>query len=672
MKIALVFPPFYLESMYNLPPLGLVNLASSINDLDHKVELIDFVLSIRQGTLSLGKNLYEDCASMILEKEPDLVGFSAQCATYPSVIQISRILKEKNRRIKIVAGGHNASFLDMETIEKFPYFDSFIRGEGEITFRELINSYEEGGIGEGIPGVTYREGGKIIRNRDRDLISDLDTLPAPDYSILPPFSVYRDACNLPRSIAILEVGRGCPYNCIYCSESIMWQRRCRTFSVPRLVNEMMNLSKNFGAECFLLAYDQFTSDRAFVESFCRSVIEKGLHHLPWYCISRLDSVDASLLKLMKDAGCESMCYGIDSGSKRTLAFIRKRIDKKILHQRVIETAEQGLIPTLSFVIGFPEEEKEDIDQTLELALMAGIVGNNNPLIQMPTVLPGTDLHKRYKDLLIRRVDTYFALGLEFDNGRRLESDEKLINSDPSVFSSFYNLPCPGLSLQKLNIISSYFSLMVQFFPKTFFLLCRECDESVSDLFINWFKWVNIHLKRKEYINIPRDFYLHFEDFVSELLEEKGTINTPHIYDIIKYEKISLEAAGVTEENQDFTLDIKNLKDLMPRKNNKVIIAKFDFDISVIIIDLKEGIYNKRYPNKETFLSFMQEEDILDVYEIDLFTKDFLESSDGKNDFDNICEELFPRYGKEMTWEKFYKSCVESLEMLVKMGFIVMH
>ena len=124
MKIVLVFPPFYLESMYNLPPLGLINLASSINDLNHSVEIIDFALSIRQRSLSLGKNIYEDCASIILERDPDLVGFSAQCTTYPSVIQISRILREKKRHIKIVAGGHNASFLDMETMDKFPYFAS--------------------------------------------------------------------------------------------------------------------------------------------------------------------------------------------------------------------------------------------------------------------------------------------------------------------------------------------------------------------------------------------------------------------------------------------------------------------------------------------------------------------------------------------------------------------
>ena len=258
--------------------------------------------------------------------------------------------------------------------------------------------------------MTFSGDGGIKRNPDRRLIESLDELPFPDYRFAESFDVYRDVCGIPRSIAILEVGRGCPHRCIYCSESLMWRRRTRQFSPSRLVAEMEDLHRNHGAECFLLAYDQFTAQKGFVASFCHEVIEAGLSHLPWYCISRLDTVDGPVLDLMKKAGCESMCYGIDSGSKRTLHFIRKQIDPHILYQRVAETAERGIIPTLSFVIGFPEEEREDIDETLLLALRTGIIGNNHPLIQLPTVLQGTDLYTQYRDRLVRCVDTYFRPG----------------------------------------------------------------------------------------------------------------------------------------------------------------------------------------------------------------------------------------------------------------------
>jgi radical SAM superfamily enzyme YgiQ (UPF0313 family) len=669
MKIVLVFPPFFLEPMYNLPPLGLISLATGLKDSAHEVVVIDFVLEIRRKSLKMGKHIYEDCADRILAEGPQVVGFAAQCTTYPSVIQIGKIIKDRRPDIKVVIGGHNASFVDQPTLERFPFVDSIVRGEGEVTFKELVSAYAAGRNEEGVDGVTYRHGNDVFRNEDRRLIADPDGLPLPDYSFLPPLSVYRDACELPRSIAILEVGRGCPYHCVYCSESIMWRRSTRTFSVSRLVKEMENLHKNFGAECFLLAYDQFTAKRDFVESFCRKVIEKELDHLPWYCISRLDSVDASLLELMKRAGCESMCYGIDSGSKKTLSFIRKKIDKGILYQRVVETADQGIIPTLSFIIGFPEEEEKDIDETLVLALRAGIVGNNNPLIQLPTVLPGTDLHSRYRDRLVREVDTYFAMGLEFDEGRRLKSDEEMIDSHPSLFSSFYNLPCPGKSLEELNLIATYFPLVVRFYPKTFLLLSLDYGESVSGLFMQWLHWLRAKLKREALSLSPQDCYLHFGHFVSDTMKRKGLPTRGHLSEILRYEGISLKMGKFSSENKAFYIDLDKIREFKPEKNDKMMIQAFDFDIPVIILDLKAGRFRDKYPQKRTLLLFRQEDDILDVAEINAFSKDFLELCDGKSTLKVIAGKLFSRYGRDMKPGDFLDSCVEAAQIFGEQGLL---
>jgi radical SAM superfamily enzyme YgiQ (UPF0313 family) len=669
MKIALIFPPFYLESLYNLPPLGLVNLATALKGHPHQVVVMDFVLAIRQGALKMGRALYDDCAEMILEQAPDVVGFSAQCTTYPCIIQISEGIKQRKPDTRIVLGGHNASFLDRETLERFPVIDAIVRGEGEVTFKELVTAYEEGKDETGITGVTFRHGKDIVRNRERELVPDLDKFPTPDYSFLPSFSQYRDACSLPRSIAIIEVGRGCPHQCIYCSESILWRRRTRTFSPSRLVSEMKNLHENHEAECFLLAYDQFTANRRFVESFCRKVIENELNHLPWYCISRLDSLDSSLLALMREAGCESMCYGIDSGSKKTLAFIRKNINHEILYSRVVETADQGIIPTLSFVIGFPEEERRDIDETLTLALRSGIVGNSNPLIQLPTVLPGTDLHIRYGKRLVRKADTYFALGLEFDGGKRLESDEELINADPMIFSSFYNLPCPGLPIEELNLIAQYFPLMVQLYPKSFLLLSLEYKESISGLFISWLKWAKGYLKREQITLSPKDCYLHFRDFVSELMIERGEPERRHLPEVLRYENVAIEVARSSGESRPFHIDLHHMKEFKPMADENAIVEEFDFDLPVIILDMKNGNFQESYYAEKTVLIFQQEGDILDVYEINPFVRDFLETCDGKTDLSAILRQLFTRHGGDMKEEDFFDSCAEGVKSLGEKGLI---
>lgn len=663
MNISLVFPPFFLSSMYNLPPLGLINLATSLKDSPHQVRVVDLVLAIRQGTLKMGGNMYDNCADIILEQDPDIVGFSAQCTTYPAILQISKRLKHTKSAIQIVLGGHNASFLDTETLDAFSSVDVIISGEGEITFREWVTCCDEMRQPIGIPGITWRNGRHIIRNEPRELISDLDTLPLPDYSLLPPFSAYRDACQLPRSIAILEVGRGCPHRCIYCSESLMWRRKTRTFSVSRLVEEMETLHIRFGAECFLLAYDQFTANRSFVEAFCHLVIQKGINHIPWYCISRLDSVDAPLLQLMREAGCESMCYGIDSGSRKTLSFIRKQIRPNILYERVVETATQGIIPTLSFVVGFPEEEREDIDQTLTLALRAGIAGNNNPLIQMPTVLPGTDLHKRYGNALIRVVDTYFALGLEFDEGRRLETDENLINAHPFIFSSFYNLPCRGVPLEELGRITSYFPYMVQLYPRSFLILAIEYALSVSDLFSDWLKWLQ-HRKKEPLMELtPQDTYAYFNSFVKDLMKKKGPPTRRYLFDLLRYETIAISVAKASFQQKPIHIDIHRAKALKPLKQSKIRVESFDFDLPVIIFDLKKGIFNASYTPKKTVLTFLQEDDTLDVLEINDFLTDFLTNCDGDATLEEISHKLHPLFGKGLNAEAFFANCLEALQNL---------
>lgn len=672
MKILLVFPPFYLEPMYSLPPLGLLNLATILKSSPHQTTILDFPLAIRKGLIRLDSTIYEQCASRILEEEPDLVGFSVQCTTYPPSVQIARIVKKRQSRIRIVFGGHNATFVDKRTLMSFPWIDAIVRGEGEITFPELVAAYDRGEDGKGVRGVTYRnrKTGDVVRNRDRDLLMRLDELPIADYRLLPPLSEYRDACNIRRSIAILEVGRGCPHRCVYCSQSLVWRRKTRTFSVDRIIGEIRHLHEDFGAQCFLLAYDQFTARRSYVEEFCRRMVEEHLNHIPWYCISRLDGVDAILLRTMRRAGCESMCYGIDSGSKKTLAFIHKDIDEAILHQRVRETTDEEIIPTLSFVIGFPEEERADLDATLVLALKTGMLGTSHPLIQMATILPGTELYRRHSHLLIREVDTYFSLGIEFDGGRRLQADEDLINSDPLLFSSFYNLPCPARSLKELNLIAFFFPLMVAYFPRAFWILTHELEESASDLFLHWMFWLQRHLGRSEPSLSPQDCYRYFRDYAKGRIRQRRRIRFLHINDVLEYEQSSIEVGKFfSHPAGNFAMDIHGIHVSNPRRTAQVLLKEFTFPMTDIIMDLKKGVVRISYAPQKTFLVFRQKGDRLDVKEINQFGRDLLTLCDGTHSVLDIREKLYPVHGKDHSRDHFTVLCVDAIRMLGEMGIL---
>lgn len=663
MKITLVFPPFHLQSLYNLPPLGLLNLATLLREAGYQVDVLDLVLALRLKTLSASPSIYDDAARLILRRDPDLVGFSVQCATFPAVIQIAARLKQLRPQIRVVAGGHDVSFVAEHTLERFPWMDAVVRGEGELTLPELVSAYRSGGDGEEIEGVTWRRGSAVIRNRDRELIRQLDDLPLPDYGFVPDLQTYRDACGIPRAIAILEVGRGCPHACVYCSESVMWRRRTRTFSIPRITHEMRRLKEQYGAQCFLLAYDQFTADRRFVEQFCRQVLEEGLSDTPWYCISRLDSMDVALLRLMRQAGCESMCYGIDSGSRRTLAFIGKEIDESILYRRVRETTEEGMVPTLSFVIGFPEEQREDLDETLSLALRAGIQGNSNPLIQLPTVLPGTELHRRYAGQLVREADSYFSLGLEFDHGRRLEGDSLLIASEPLIFSGFYNLPCAGLGLDELDRLSRFFPLIVNLYPKTFLILGMALGESPSRLFSRLLAYVAEAEGRTLLSLTPEECRRHVPAFCGETLAEANLHAWEHLPEIVLYETQSLETALFPLQRATATADLCRLEERLPRRNRGVVVREFCHNLPGIIDDLREGLFRENYPPEPTLLVFSAGEEGVEVTQINAFGRDLLELCNGSARLEEIAHDLYRRHGSGMGSDRFFHECREAMDTL---------
>ena len=371
---------------------------------------------------------------------------------------------------------------------------------------------------------------------------------------------------------------------------------------------------------------------------------------------------------MRAAGCESMCYGIDSGSTRTLAFIDKRIDREILFDRVRQTTDLGLVPTLSFVIGFPEEAREDLDATLELALWCGIQGNINPLLQLPTVLPGTELHHRYLSVLVRGVDTYFARGLEFAAGRRLPEDETLIAADPELFGSFWNLPCPGLPLAELQRLAEGFPLLVTLFPKSMMLLSKALQVPPTLLFTA-FDAFHQGSAGAGVLTAPR-CHACFPAFVHERLQERPEAEAwAHLADLLDYEVHAIEVARFAKGEKTGNIDLQRLDQWRPRRAANVRIATFRFDLPAIVADLKAGTIRANYPEKPSHLVFRQDGAQLEVLAIDAFGFDLLALSDGSASCGEVARRLLDDHGSGRAEPVFLASCRDALRQLAGLDLI---
>jgi hypothetical protein len=197
----------------------------------------------------------------------------------------------------------------------------------------------------------------------------------------------------------------------------------------------------------------------------------------------------------------------------------------------------------------------------------------------------------------------------------------------------------------------------------------EYKRSISELFIQLLVWLKERKRRESLTLSPQDCYNYFREFVSSITGEHGEPDREYLYEMLKYEYLAIEAGKFTFKSKPFDIDLQKIADLRPRKSNKIILEKFDFDIPSIIIDYKNGFFNKRYHPQETFLLFRQESDLLDVSEVNPFVKDFLDCCDGNTPLSIISGQLYKNYGRDIDEEEFFKSCIEAVKRLGEMGII---
>ena len=382
-RILLIEPPFFrlLKDTYSLAvyPLSLGYLAGAVRqrtDWQVRVYNADFIANSEnvENAYVLGagfdaylRNLrhptakiWEEVKSVIAEHRPHVVGITAKSQNFTSARIVAGMVKEIDSRTIVIVGGPHPSLVGREVLEH-PEIDLCVRGEGERTMVELLESIATDNGLEKVLGIAYRDGARIVENPPRPFVEDLDTLPIP-HEFAPEVLHDHEKFPLTAFRSIMAI-RGCPFECLFCGSRFVWGRRPRFRSPENVVKEIEGLRKK-GILAVEFEDDTFGVNRKHIRALCSALIRR-CPGLKWSCELHARLIDDETLGLLKAAGCYRVRMGVESGSNRMLEDIRKRLTIEKAMAAVENIKKHGLESRAFFLVGFPQETEETLQATFE-------------------------------------------------------------------------------------------------------------------------------------------------------------------------------------------------------------------------------------------------------------------------------------------------------------------
>ncbi|MGE3063054.1 MAG: radical SAM protein [bacterium] len=424
MKLLLIEPPFYrlYKNTYSLDrfPLSLAYLSSIVKrdtDWDVMVYNSDFYPTSEPKKVSylsgegfvnylsslenINSPIWLEVKKVIEDYNPDVIGISVKSQNFASARNIARLAKEFNRKITIIFGGPHVSMVGKEIFTN-EFIDIGVRGEGEMTLLEVLDTIKTGKNLENVKGIIFRKENTIIENPAREYIKDLDTLPHPFRNYT---DVLKDAKKYPKtSFANIFTTRGCPYNCFFCGSRNIWSNRVRFRSIPDVIEEVKSLQK-MGLDVLHFADDTFGVKDEHIQSLCRALIEE-CPGISWSCELHVKLVKEETIALMKKAGCWEIQMGIESGNNQILKDIRKNItiEEALEAVRIIKKHKLHLLTF--FIVGFPQETEETIRDTINVIKKTD---SDGIVLSIFTPYPGTEAFDYCKTYSL--IDNNFDVAL---------------------------------------------------------------------------------------------------------------------------------------------------------------------------------------------------------------------------------------------------------------------
>lgn len=483
MKVCLINPPTtdpQEKSLYF--PMALLTLGGVLKKHRVAAELWDFDLYFKRAGNMREADFRKLLKAGVKGARTHVFAISAICSNFPMALWIAKEIREINPKALILMGGAQPSSVPEAILERFGFIDVVAVGEGEITLEEMIAAGFSLDRMQDIPGLVLRKNGAIRHNPKRALVPNMDELPFPDYDLIR-FEDYSEALGRPYTPSV-EVGRGCPFHCTFCSTSLMWEKDFRVKSPERIYDEMRYLNDRFGFKYIDFIHDNFTTSRKFVLDFCDYLEKHDEKKLTWCCSSRTDCLDVKRLERMHSVGLRGLFFGLETGSSRMQKVIKKNLDFEHFEPILQRCNQLGIHATTAFILGFPEELTEDMNQTVLRALDYRAMGTARVFFSKLTALTGTSLYREYLDRFeesnLPSTISPQTYGLPFV--------KEIVHRYPDLFSSYYHVPHPTLSRDAMQKFVEFSHLLVNSYPGIALKILNAQGLTPMELYGRWEPW----------------------------------------------------------------------------------------------------------------------------------------------------------------------------------------
>ena len=463
LKVLLISPMY--NSSIVAPCLGLGYLASALKKNGHDVLILD---GLRE------KIEYNP-------SEWDIVGVSAMSTYFPECIE--EVKKAKSYGLKTIIGGPHIICDPIQSLIDSGA-DYAAIGEGERTMTQLAAGLPPAQV----DGLAYWNNGKVVQSKQsdsmigetesgattflmkenmytlqvgklkRDFQLNIDDFGRPDWSSIDPRTYPVAPHGMiahAHPIAPIITTRGCPYSCTYCSAPITAGKRMRYRDPKNVVDEIEMLVNDFGVKEIQIEDDNFTLNRKHCITICEEILKRGIKVL-WSLPNgvRIDKLDKEMLLLFKKAGCVSMALGIESANQRILDMIKKELNQEIVKKVVQDVADVGIETVGFFMIGFPTETKQEIENTINFALELPLT---RAIFAKVTPLPGTELFDLWEEKYSEtgKVDWKTFNYYQFDADWADCSFEEIAKLQTRATFRFYLRPKQLLTMLKQLNFSQY-------------------------------------------------------------------------------------------------------------------------------------------------------------------------------------------------------------------------